>query len=137
MLSCINLCVSYESCGGRQRGQGSRVRVRLTLLFLLVFFFSSRRRHTRSLCDWSSDVCSSDLVLPSNNTLTSGIGEWSPTARPPVFRFESLVSRAGGFEPERPESRRLLRRNSWLRSEERRVGKECRFRWSPGHSRKE
>src|SRR5437588_1205737 len=27
----------------------------------VVFFFSSRRRHTRSLCDWSSDVCSSDL----------------------------------------------------------------------------
>src|SRR5436190_23554823 len=27
----------------------------------LSFFFSSRRRHTRSLCDWSSDVCSSDL----------------------------------------------------------------------------
>src|SRR5438034_40555 len=25
-----------------------------------MFFFSSRRRHTRSLCDWSSDVCSSD-----------------------------------------------------------------------------
>src|ERR687886_1128749 len=29
----------------------------------LFFFFSSRRRHTRSLCDWSSDVCSSDLSL--------------------------------------------------------------------------
>src|SRR5260221_2014323 len=28
---------------------------------VLSFFFSSRRRHTRSLCDWSSDVCSSDL----------------------------------------------------------------------------
>src|SRR5215204_2728170 len=28
----------------------------------LFFFFSSRRRHTRSLCDWSSDVCSSDLA---------------------------------------------------------------------------
>src|SRR5260221_6167273 len=27
----------------------------------MLFFFSSRRRHTRSLCDWSSDVCSSDL----------------------------------------------------------------------------
>src|SRR5260221_14743694 len=26
-----------------------------------MLFFSSRRRHTRSLCDWSSDVCSSDL----------------------------------------------------------------------------
>src|SRR5260221_9872120 len=30
-----------------------------------LFFFSSRRRHTRSLCDWSSDVCSSDLAYPS------------------------------------------------------------------------
>src|SRR5437588_5498880 len=30
---------------------------------LRKFFFSSRRRHTRSLCDWSSDVCSSDLFL--------------------------------------------------------------------------
>src|SRR5438034_3765744 len=28
-----------------------------------IFFFSSRRRHTRSLCDWSSDVCSSDLKI--------------------------------------------------------------------------
>src|SRR5215211_8944967 len=28
----------------------------------VVFFFASRRRHTRSLCDWSSDVCSSDLA---------------------------------------------------------------------------
>src|SRR5690242_21021324 len=27
-----------------------------------MFFFSSRRRHTRLTCDWSSDVCSSDLV---------------------------------------------------------------------------
>src|SRR5215204_6497825 len=33
--------------------------------FNVFFFFSSRRRHTRSLCDWSSDVCSSDLVLRS------------------------------------------------------------------------
>ena len=30
---------------------------------LKKFFFSSRRRHTRSLCDWSSDVCSSDLAV--------------------------------------------------------------------------
>src|SRR5436190_23374095 len=30
-------------------------------VYFLTFFFSSRRRHTRSLCDWSSDVCSSDL----------------------------------------------------------------------------
>src|SRR5256886_13567646 len=31
-----------------------------------IFFFSSRRRHTRFDCDWSSDVCSSDLVLDKN-----------------------------------------------------------------------
>src|SRR5438045_6051585 len=30
----------------------------------MFFFFSSRRRHTRCLSDWSSDVCSSDLVCP-------------------------------------------------------------------------
>src|SRR2546430_6037320 len=30
-------------------------------LLLYIFFFSSRRRHTRFDCDWSSDVCSSDL----------------------------------------------------------------------------
>src|SRR6266403_6407893 len=33
--------------------------------FLCFFFFSSRRRHTRSLRDWSSDVCSSDLIETS------------------------------------------------------------------------
>src|SRR5437899_3956614 len=32
-----------------------------------VFFFSSRRRHTRCLSDWSSDVCSSDLVRPTGH----------------------------------------------------------------------
>src|SRR6266481_689324 len=31
-------------------------------MFLYFFFFSSRRRHTRWNCDWSSDVCSSDLL---------------------------------------------------------------------------
>src|SRR5438034_3794455 len=34
-----------------------------TTCLVRSFFFSSRRRHTRSLCDWSSDVCSSDLVV--------------------------------------------------------------------------
>src|SRR6266705_5399962 len=32
----------------------------------VVFFFSSRRRHTRSYGDWSSDVCSSDLALANS-----------------------------------------------------------------------
>src|SRR5256886_12917699 len=34
---------------------------------VLMFFFSSRRRHTRFDCDWSSDVCSSDLGVPASS----------------------------------------------------------------------
>src|SRR2546427_12010531 len=37
--------------------------ISLPRLCLFFFFFSSRRRHTRFDCDWSSDVCSSDLEL--------------------------------------------------------------------------
>src|SRR5206468_12443757 len=36
-----------------------------------IFFFSSRRRHTRSDRDWSSDVCSFDLVPPVSSTLSN------------------------------------------------------------------
>src|SRR5438045_5201231 len=35
------------------------------ILLFFFFFFSSRRRHTRCLSDWSSDVCSSDLIFPT------------------------------------------------------------------------
>src|SRR2546430_8832541 len=37
------------------------MRWKLAVWYIFVFFFSSRRRHTRFDCDWSSDVCSSDL----------------------------------------------------------------------------
>src|SRR4030095_16121993 len=40
----------------------------------LFSFFSSRRRHTRSLCDWSSDVCSSDLLPAGTRRQTSQSG---------------------------------------------------------------
>src|SRR2546427_1828575 len=39
----------------------------------LFFFFSSRRRHTRFDCDWSSDVCSSDLDYTKNPGLSEGV----------------------------------------------------------------
>src|SRR5476651_2860946 len=44
--------------------------------FLFVFFFSSRRRHTRYWRDWSSDVCSSDLRLESGLTMEDSAGFW-------------------------------------------------------------
>src|SRR5690242_20750544 len=40
---------------------GGRQKVRFQRSLISDFFFSSRRRHTRLTCDWSSDVCSSDL----------------------------------------------------------------------------
>ena len=46
--------------GGKRRGDGR---------WYVIFFFSSRRRHTRLRRDWSSDVCSSDL-LPQGNAET-------------------------------------------------------------------
>src|SRR5260221_5702193 len=55
-------------------------RVRRAILVsgsVAFFFFASRRRHTRSLCDWSSDVCSSDLrlTLPAPRDGLELIGE--------------------------------------------------------------
>src|SRR5438874_5449885 len=47
--------VGYVSAGLQEATCAALVRL------WFVFFFSSRRRHTRSLRDWSSDVCSSDL----------------------------------------------------------------------------
>src|SRR2546430_9043063 len=47
-----------------QSATGSSVKVRQnheSIVNVVFFFFSSRRRHTRFDCDWSSDVCSSDL----------------------------------------------------------------------------
>src|SRR5215212_11763849 len=71
------------------------------------FFFSSRRRHTRCLSDWSSDVCSSDLSLVGS----------SMSPRLPVTRAAATAPAGPPID----------------RSEERRVGKECRSRWSPYH----
>src|SRR5205085_6096666 len=52
-----------------------------TLLLLDFFFFSSRRRHTRFDCDWSSDVCSSDLDRHLAEKTLALIPENIPVAR--------------------------------------------------------
>src|SRR5437660_5920224 len=58
----------------------------IVAMIVFFFFFSSRRRHTRWPRDWSSDVCSSDL-LPANQC-TNGIGIGSlrhqPRAKPMI-----------------------------------------------------
>src|SRR5438046_10274966 len=43
-------------------------------IYITIFFFSSRRRHTRLVSDWSSDVCSSDLDLLSIQAAFNDVG---------------------------------------------------------------
>src|SRR3712207_6998991 len=87
-------------------------------------FFSSRRRHTRYWRDWSSDVCSSDLraELVAENTVES---------ESRLENLEELMNAAREYERVEPEP--TLAGFLQERSEERRVGKECRSRWSPYH----
>src|SRR5690349_23111185 len=97
------------------------------------FFFSSRRRHTRSLRDWSSDVCSSDLpgLVAFAVALAALAGlAWSWRDADPggatVGDGLRALAVALGLSAVSVE----------LRSEERRVGKECRSRWAPDPEKK-
>src|SRR5207249_7120321 len=80
-----------------------------------LFFFSSRRRHTRSKRDWSSDVCSSDLQVAERLVGPQG---------PPRPRPARGQKRALGVLRRRRRDRRAAAARA-RRSEERRVGKEC------------
>src|SRR5699024_11365573 len=88
---------------------------------ICCFFFSSRRRHTRSKRDWSSDVCSSDLEKMS------------------VDNFYAM-GQVGSPETVKAGLEKLLEKYNVdefiftcdIRSEERRVGKECRYRSEAG-----
>src|SRR3712207_6873924 len=99
----------------------------------MFFFFSSRRRHTRYWRDWSSDVCSSDLVMGRGEQLAV-IG--GPEARPPgpgTLEVPDVAAPAARAEPGVAADEPVLAGHRVERSEERRVGKECRSRWSPYH----
>src|SRR5260221_14519895 len=78
-----------------------------------LFFFSSRRRHTRSLCDWSSDVCSSDLK-------ELGVGDfdleiWNAVAAPkamPAAHVQKLAEAVSEIARS-PEMRARLAAQGW------------------------
>src|SRR5262245_62637442 len=91
------------------------------------FFFSSRRRHTRCLSDWSSDVCSSDLAgsAPIDSALDKDVRRLV-TAQPGITLQELLQD----YEASADAIYFQIATGRLYRSEERRVGKECRCRMS-------
>src|SRR5437879_13255758 len=91
-------------------------------MLFYFFFFSSRRRHTRYIGDWSSDVCSSDLERGYD---------------PLSHRLPHRESSRKGVRPLLDlHYNRTMVGSERVRSEERRVGKECRSRWSAGKKKK-
>ena len=95
--------------GGVSGDAGKRLRD----IFLFFFFFKQKTAYEMCGRDWSSDVCSSDLKSSRTAASFSMISPITVTAA--VAQVVSLMIA--------PLSR----------SEERRVGKECRSRWSPYH----
>src|SRR5437867_6409891 len=113
--------------------QGNIGLARLDSLVALVFFFSGRRRHTSSYGDWSSDVCSSDLVerLRQIDQLSRGRIQ---TVMSSALAIERLVLDAdlvvGAVLVPGARAPHLV--GAELRSEERRVGKDGRARLGQG-----
>src|SRR3546814_8632561 len=112
----------------------------VTVAFFIVFFFKQKTAYELRISDWSSDVCSSDLVG------RVFFRHWSPTMQVGTDQTRGALERfVLGFgkvivrhPSHMPELRRHCRACSmYTRSEERRVGKECvstcRSRWSPYH----
>src|SRR6266480_3748109 len=80
---------------------------------MCLFFFSSRRRHTRLTCDWSSDVCSSDLGAPTEAAILAHAEVVEAVA---AANDSVLPARFAGGVPNEDELRRRLdgRRESIL-----------------------
>src|SRR3546814_5768823 len=99
------------------------------LTFLCLFFFKQKTAYEMRISDWSSDVCSSDLIIH----LVEEAQERKGKAQQWIERFGNRYSPAVLIVSA------LLLLVPWTlgRSEERRVGKECvstcRSRWSPYH----
>src|SRR3546814_3769241 len=93
----------------------------------LFFFFKQKTAYEMRISDWSSDVCSSDLLPAPAGAGPGRGGEMNALATGTIRHFLDLSDLPGD----------TLRGILTNRSEERRVGKECvstcRYRWSPYH----
>src|SRR5439155_13037730 len=94
------------------------------------FFFSSRRRHTRWPRDWSSDVCSSDLCYATQNR-QAAVKRLAEEVDLVLVLGAANSSNAARLREVAEALGTPARLINDVRSEERRVGKECRSGWSP------
>src|SRR5205814_3330357 len=97
------------------------------------FFFSSRRRHTRCLSDWSSDVCSSDLAQEAQQRerlqeSDHRLSDLRQSGQKVQGELERLLERREQMGVQLRELAEEALRLDEERSEERRVGKGCRGR---------
>src|SRR3546814_4609730 len=103
----------------------------------VVFFFKQKTAYEMRISDWSSDVCSSDLLRGHNLDLYLLLDTLEGAVRPKGSPCPTRVTRTPTVWEGRPNRRILVARRRRPRSEERRVGKECvstcRSRWSPYH----
>src|SRR5690606_39738362 len=97
----------------------------------VIFFFSSRRQHTRFSRDWSSDVCSSDLIYGIGNPVEFGknvihlqVGDRIPRNQL-LFKLVDILYSRTNVDLTRGTFRV---KGDTVRSEERRVGKERKSR---------
>src|SRR3546814_3378828 len=101
---------------------------------LVFFFFKQKTAYEMRISDWSSDVCSSDL-LAGPDLHAGGEGRGPPVPAHVLGAHGDGGHALGGERPR--EGRHVHEAGHVLRSEERRVGKECvstcRSRWSPYH----
>src|SRR3546814_10091405 len=115
----------------------------MVVVCFCVFFFKQKTAYEMRISDWSSDVCSSDL-LGGVRRRPGGDRHPATLCAAQISRDCSLRDGGGqGFPGRSLGVRRYLpgtgipRRRRYPRSEERRVGKECvstcRSRWSPYH----
>src|SRR4051812_49949115 len=102
----------------------------VTRSFLFFFFFSSRRRHTRLTCDWSSDVCSSDLLVDI------ALAHHMPVRKRRRVKELAEGDHDAGAEPDSDLTvPGVLQDDIGLAIQIGRAScrKECRSRWSPYH----
>src|SRR3546814_6883568 len=104
----------------------------LMCVYVCVFFFKQKTAYEMRISDWSSDVCSSDLRSWKDGISLRDSRSLAPSRRGGREAPSWSPLQAAGYSA---AQRRQMSKK--LRSEERRVGKECvstcRYRWSPSH----